>query len=157
MAKYMKLITKRLLTLLILFSGLFFLFSTNSLSALTKEEMQEIRQIVREELRIVEAWIDGLEKRVDGLENGLEKRIDSLEKRIDDLRAITLTGFAILFLGMFSLIGFVIWDRRTAITPVTKKTKDLEEREEVLEKIIKEYATVEPKLLEILKSFKIKV
>ncbi|MBI5187623.1 MAG: hypothetical protein HZA07_00900, partial [Nitrospirae bacterium] len=74
---------------------------------------------------------------------------------ISDLKTFMLWGFGILFGGMGILIGFVIWDRRTALSPVVRKNRELEEREELLEKALKEYAKVEPKLAEILKSLKL--
>lgn len=37
----------------------------------------------------------------------VNRRIDDVNKRIDDIQTIILTGFAILFPGMFALIGFV--------------------------------------------------
>jgi len=54
------------------------------------------------------------------------------------------------------LIGFVIWDRRTALAPAIKKNKELEERGDLLERALKEFAKVEPKLAEILKSLRFK-
>jgi len=33
--------------------------------------------------------------------------------------------------GIIALIGFVVWDRRTALSPVIRKTKDLEERDDL--------------------------
>ncbi|MCL5277293.1 MAG: hypothetical protein M1517_05925 [Deltaproteobacteria bacterium] len=63
-----------------------------------------------------------------------------------------LWGFGILFAGMFTLIGFVIWDRRTALAPAIRKNKELEEKEELFKKALKEYSKTEPKLADILKS-----
>lgn len=38
-------------------------------------------------------------------------------------------GFGILFAGMFTLVVFVLWDRRTALSPAIRKNKELEERD----------------------------
>jgi len=90
-------------------------------------------------------------------QKALEKRIDavetSLNKRMDDLWNLILTGFVIIFAGIFTLIGFVIWDRRTTISPVQKKIKELEEENDKLKKSLKGYATKVPELAEVLKSF----
>ncbi len=43
-------------------------------------------------------------------------------QRIDDVINIMLWGFGVLFAGMMSLIGFVIWDRRSALAPAIRKT-----------------------------------
>ncbi len=57
-------------------------------------------------------------------QKALQKQIDDLkfytEKHMDNLRVFMLWGFGILFGGMGILIGFVIFDRRSAIAPVIK-------------------------------------
>jgi len=97
-----------------------------------------------------------LETKVEEGQKSLQRQIDDLRaamvKQIDDLRTLILWGFSILFGGMGILIGFVIWDRRTALEPVAKKYRQLEEEGEKYKKALKEYAKVEPKLAEILKS-----
>jgi cytochrome c-type biogenesis protein CcmH/NrfF len=99
----------------------------------------------RDRLIRVEEGLKAVNQRIDDVNS-------SLGKRIDELRDFMLWGFGILFAGMMTLIGFVIWDRRTAITPVTRKTNELEEREERLEKALREYAKKEPGLAEVLKN-----
>ena len=97
-----------------------------------------------------------LETKVEEGQKSLQRQIDGLRvatgKYIDDLRTLLLWGFGILFGGMGILIGFVIWDRRTALEPVAKKYRALEEEGEKYKKALREYAKVEPKLAEILKS-----
>ncbi len=78
-------------------------------------------------------------------------RIDDMNQRIDNSQDFMLWGFGILFGGMGILIGFVIWDRRTALAPAIKKNKELEEREEKIERALKELAEKDPKIAEALK------
>jgi hypothetical protein len=84
------------------------------------------------------------------------KRLDegqkALREQITDLKDFMLWGFGVLFAGMFTLIGFVLWDRRTALAPAIKKNKELEEREERVEKALREYAYKEPRLAEALRN-----
>ncbi len=68
-----------------------------------------------------------------------------------DLQSFLLWGFGIVFAGIFALIGFVLWDRRTAIAPAVRKNRELEERENKVETALKEYAEKEPRLKEALK------
>ncbi len=103
--------------------------------------------------------------RIIRLEEGqkyLQKQIDDLKKQIDDLkkdtqrqfdelRTFLYWGFGILFGGMGILIGFVIWDRRTAVEPVARKLREIEEREERLEKVMKKLAKRDPEIEKILK------
>ncbi|MEW6608876.1 MAG: hypothetical protein AB1414_15765, partial [bacterium] len=79
------------------------------------ERMIRLETKVEEGFKAVNQRIDDLDKRIDGLDkriDGLDKRIDGLDKRIDNLINIVVGGFGIIFAGIFSLIGFVIWDRR---------------------------------------------
>jgi len=76
------------------------------------------------------------------------KRIDDTNRRIDDVINIMLWGFGVLFAGMMTLIGFVIWDRRTALAPAIKRTRDLEEREEKIERVLRELARKMPEVKE---------
>lgn len=99
----------------------------------------------RDRMIRVEEGLKAVNQRIDGLER-------SVNQRFDTIQIFMLWGFGILFGGMGILIGFVIWDRRTALSPVVRKNKEVEEKEELLEKALKEYAKGEPKLLEVLKS-----
>lgn len=85
------------------------------------------------------------------LEAKVEEGQKSLQRQIDDLQTFMLWGFGILFGGMGILIGFVIWDRRTALSPAIKKSRDLEEREEKIERALKELAAKDPNVAEALK------
>ena len=82
----------------------------------------------------------------------VEEGQKALQNQIDNLQTFLLWGFGILFGGMGVLIGFVIWDRRTAVEPVVRKSRELEEKEEKIVRVLKEYSRFEPKLAEILKS-----
>lgn len=54
--------------------------------------------------------------------------------------------------GIFALISFVLWDRRTALAPAVRKVEVLEKKEESLERVLKEFAMKEPRLTEALKA-----
>jgi DNA repair exonuclease SbcCD ATPase subunit len=74
-----------------------------------------------------------------------------LGARFDNLWTLVLTGFGVLLSGMFALVGFVIWDRRSALAPAVRRVEELREREERLEAVLKEYARRSPELAEALK------
>ncbi len=66
-------------------------------------------------------------ERIIRLEEGQKaiiQRIEDTNRRIDDVISIMLWGFGVLFAGMMTLIGFVIWDRRTALAPAIRKAKE---------------------------------
>ena len=89
----------------------------------------------------------------------LEEGQKAINKRIDDLKGDLkgdiqhLRGIMYVVLGgMIALIGFVIWDRRSALSPVITRTRELEEDRDKTLKVLKEYAQREPKLAEVMKS-----
>ncbi len=51
------------------------------------------------------------------LEIRVEEGQKSVQIKINDLRTLLLWGFGILFGGMGIIIGYVTWDRRTALKP----------------------------------------
>ncbi|MBF0343628.1 MAG: hypothetical protein HQL06_05280 [Nitrospirae bacterium] len=103
------------------------------------------------------------------LEDGLKianQRIDeglkATNQRIDDLRVdmknmkseimtVMIWGFGVLFSGMWILMGFVLWDRRTALVPAIRKTKEVYERSELIVEVLKELAAKNPDVREALK------
>ena len=120
----------------------------------TQEDRDRIIRLeikVEEGLKGVNRRIDDINKRIDDTNKRIEEGLKSVNQRIDELRDFMLWGFGILFGGMGLLIGFVIWDRRTALAPAIRKNKELEEREEKLERALKELAEKDQKVAEILK------
>lgn len=101
----------------------------------------------RDRLIRVEEGLKAVNKRIDDM----NKRIDDLREEIRDLKNFMLWGFGILFGGMGILIGLVIWDRRTALSPAMRKIKELEEKEERLERALKEFGYQDERLANILK------
>jgi hypothetical protein len=103
---------------------------------------------IRERLIRIEEGQKALNQRIDELDKRLGGRIDGLEKRMDYL----VNPIYVVLAGMFTLVGFVLWDRRSALAPAIRRTRDIEEREEKLERAIKEFALKNPDMKEILKS-----
>ncbi|MBI4823247.1 MAG: hypothetical protein HY805_03330 [Nitrospirae bacterium] len=105
--------------------------------------------------RQIEEGQKGLQRQIEEGQKGLQRQIDDLktsnQKQFDDLRAFLFWGFGILFGGMGMLISFVMWDRRTALAPAVDKIKALEEREEVLVKVLKEMARKDANAAEALR------
>jgi predicted ferric reductase len=111
-------------------------------------------RLTRLETRVMEGQ-KALEVRIARIEEGM----DGLDKRMDDLRGliyVALGGIITLICGLIAMIGFVLWDRRTAITPVVRRTGELEkefdEEKHNVMRVFKEYAKVEPRFAEVLKT-----
>ena len=101
--------------------------------------------------RRLEERIDGMNQRIDDMNQRISDMSRNLGRRVDELRQLLLWGFGILLAGMFTLIGFVLWDRRSALPPAIRRFDELKEREERLESALKAYAVGSPDLAKALK------
>ncbi|MBI3248900.1 MAG: hypothetical protein HYZ50_20555 [Deltaproteobacteria bacterium] len=147
-----------------LFALLFNLAPTPGWSVETAPRISD-REIVERLTRLEEGQkalaqrIDNVERslgqRIDNVERSLGQRIDNVERslgqRIDELRVIMLWGFGVMFSGMFALVGFVLWDRRSPLAPAVRQVEGLKEREDRLEAALREYARTAPELADVLR------
>lgn len=89
--------------LLLLIIGL-----SSDAESLTKEEINELRQIIREELQHVNRQIDDMNNRI----NDMNNRTDDMNNRIDDINK-RLNHIDILLAAIIALngamVGSVIW------------------------------------------------
>ena len=102
----------------------------------------------RDRLMRNEQKIDALRTEMNVRFESVDKQFESVDKQFDSLRDQIgfLTTLMIFVLGgMMTLIGFVIYDRRTAIKPVLRGQDRLED-------ILVEYAKEDKRLREILKN-----
>jgi len=112
----------------------------------------------RERLIRVETKLDEMAKRfeqrfeqIDKRFEQIDKRFEQIDKRFDQLVTLFL-GIVGAFAGVVAVtISFAIWDRRTALAPALRMSRSLEEREERLERALREFAEKEPRLAEILR------
>ena len=81
----------------------------------------------------------------------IDKRFEAIDKRFDQLINIFI-GMIAAFAGIVAVtIGFAIWDRRTALAPAIRRSRELEERQERIEKALRDFADREPRLAEALR------
>jgi len=127
-----------------------------------EEGFKALNQRIDDTNRRLEEGFKALSQRIEEGDKALNLRIDDtnrridelkqdLSQRIDELRQTLLWGLGVMFAGMFALVGFVIWDRRSALAPAVRQMEGLREREEKLEAALKEYARKAPELAESLK------
>jgi hypothetical protein len=144
-------------------------FSSAREAAFTQEDRERLIRLetkIDEGLKALNQRIDTTNQRIDDGLRGTNQRIDDglrgtsqriddglrgTNQRIDDLRDLIYVVIG----GMIALIGFVVWDRRSALAPAIRRTKELEEREELLEKALKEFGRIDPRFGEVLKSLKL--
>ncbi len=95
--------------------ALFMLLIAFSFSREVPFTQEDRDRITRLEVKVEEGF-----KAVNQRMDDINRRIDDTNKRIEELQTLMLWGFGILFSGMGILIGLVMWDRRTAISPVVR-------------------------------------
>ncbi len=105
----------------------------------------------RDRLIRVEATLREFKESVDKRIESVDRRIDSVDKRIERLETVMMGGFGLLFTSMIGLVGFVLWDRRTALAPAIRRSRELEERAERIERALREMAQQDPRVAEALK------
>ncbi len=116
----------------------------------TLEDRERIIRLEEGQKAIIQR-IEDTNRRIEDTNKRIEdtnKRIEDTNRRIDDVISIMLWGFGVLFAGMMTLIGFVIWDRRSALAPAIRKAKELEEREDKMERVLRELARKIPEVKE---------
>ncbi len=122
-----------------------------------EEGLKATNQKIDDGLKATNQRIDATNQRLDdGLKavnqrfDSVNQRFDSVNQRIDDLIGLIY----VMISGMFVLVGFILWDRRTTLAPVVRTTRELEARAEKAEKLelaIKEKAENDPELKEALR------
>ena len=168
----MKLI--RIVTLSVLLS---FCYGDNLFAELTRSDIKEEIQHVDKRIDDLRTEVQGIRSEITGIRTEIKAESEDIRSEINavrsdlqgliedarsdlqssikdvrsDLQSFLLWGFGIVFAGIFALIGFALWDRRTALAPAIRKNQELEERENKVESALKEYAEKEPRLKEAMK------
>ena len=127
------------------------------------------REII-ESLTELKAGQKALEARMDQRFEAVDQRFETVDKRFEAVnqqfdRLWTL--MLIMIAGIFGLIGYIVWDRKTALRPVEQRLialesefhRDLEIQHEEgsrltrLVKVLREMAKTDEKLANVLRSF----
>ncbi|MEM0941264.1 MAG: hypothetical protein AAGI25_15975 [Bacteroidota bacterium] len=67
----------------------------------------------------------------------LEEKFESQQKQLDDIKSLFYWGFGIMIsLSLFTM-GYMVWDRRTALRPVQDESRTLSEKYENLIRALK--------------------
>ncbi|MFH0774279.1 MAG: hypothetical protein V2A53_02115 [bacterium] len=139
--------------------GLGMVLVSPAYSELTKQDIEEIRKIVKEEnnnlRQEMKAEIGGLRQEtkaeIGGLRQEMNARMDDTNRRIDDMKDFMFWGFGLLLTGMITLVGFVLWDRRSALQPAVTRLEALKVRENAVEEALRIFGRKEPAMLGALK------
>ena len=131
------------------------------------------REII-ESLTELKAGQKMLEARMDQRFEAVDQRFESMDKRMESMEASFNQRFnflenliMVVIAGIFGLIGYVVWDRKTVLRPVEERLiklehelhRDLEIQHEDgsrltrLVKVLREMAKQDEKLAGVLRSF----
>ncbi len=123
---------------------------------LVKQQAENNKQMseLAKQQAVTSTKIEGVDKRLDSM----DKRLDGMDKRLDFMQMLLLIIIPLVLTSVVGIIGFVLWDRSTAIRPVEAETKKeiekLKEREQKLEErletALKKIAQIEPRFTGIL-------
>jgi len=125
------------------------LFAVLSVLLLSDAFAQGVPYTLEDRDRIirVEAKVEQIDKRFEQI----DKRFEQIDGRIGRLEDTMLGGFGLLFTTMVGMVGFVLWDRRTTLAPAIRESRELREREERLERVLKEVALKDANVAEALR------
>ncbi len=82
----------------------------------------------------------------------IDKQFMYQQKQIDDIKTLFYWGFGILISLYIFMLGYMIWDRRTAMQPALERSSIAEENSRTLISTLREYAKKHADLAEILRS-----
>ena len=92
------------------------------------------------------------EAKINALEVKMEIKFDSQQRQLDDIKTLFYWGFGILISLFIFMLGYMIWDRRTAMQPALLQASKAEENSRNLITTLREYSKKHPDLAEILRT-----
>ena len=81
-----------------------------------------------------------------------QKQIDDIKTLINDMKMFFYWGFGILFTLFMFMLGYMIWDRRTAMQPALLQASKAEDNSRNLVTMLREYSKKHSDLAEILRT-----
>ena len=84
-------------------------------------------------------------------ESSMELKFESQQRQLDDIKALFYWGFGILITLFIFMLGYLIWDRRTALQPALDKATNDEAKSTNLIRALREYSKKHADLAEILR------
>ncbi len=85
--------------------------------------------------------------KIESLRNEMNAKFEAVDSKIETM----YWGLGVIITLILFMLGYMIWDRRTALHPVQKKTMEHEEKFRKLEHIAKEHAKKDPSFAELLR------
>ena len=106
----------------------------------------------RDRAILTEAKIIALESEMEVRFASIDKQFIYVQKQIDDIKTLFYWGFGILITLFIFMLGYMIWDRRTAMQPALLQASKAEENSRNLILTLREYSKKHADLAEILRT-----
>ncbi len=140
-------IVKKVLTIFIL------LLLTGAVVQAQEQQIVPYTLADRDRFIRLETEMGSLRNEMNSLRNEMNARLDSQQKQIDDLKTLFFWGFSITITLIIFLLGYTIWDRRTALKLALTQAEEANNKARNQTTILREYARTHPDLAEILKTY----
>ncbi|MBT4972577.1 MAG: hypothetical protein HOM84_08550 [Thiotrichales bacterium] len=95
---------------------------------ITDREIIETLAEIKGEFKVIDQRFDAVDQRFDAVDkrfDSVDKRFDAIDQRFASLESTMLTLFSAIIILITGLIGFIIWDRRTALKPLERDMQDI--------------------------------
>ena len=134
--------------------AILFCLSLLSLPALAQEQQVVVPYTLadRDRAILTEAKINALEDKMEVRFENIDKQFMYMQKQIDDIKTLFYWGFGILITLFIFMLGYMIWDRRTALQPALDKATDADAKSTNLIRALREYSKNHADLADILRT-----
>ena len=131
------------------------LLSFYCIPALAQEQQVIVPYTLADRDRTIrtEAKMEAIVVKMDALETKMDVKFDNIQKQIDQLNTLFFWGFGILISLFIFMLGYMIWDRRTALQPALDKAINAEAKNTSLIQALREYSKNHADLAEILRAY----
>ena len=106
----------------------------------------------RDRAILTDAKIVNLDAKINSLEVNMNLKFEGQQRQFDDIKILFYWGFGILITLYIFMLGYMIWDRRTAMQPALIHASMAEANSSNLISTLKEYSKKHADLAEILRS-----
>jgi len=127
------------------------------------QRFEAFQRQINQRFEKVDQRFDAFQQQIDQRFDAVDQRFEAVDEQLDKIWTLMLVMIA----GIFGLIGYIVWDRKTALRPVEQRLmaleaefhRDLEIQHEDgsrltrLVKVLREMAKSDEKLANVLRSF----
>ncbi len=95
-----------------------------------KQQQKALNQRITDLIHDLDKRFEAIDKRFDAIDKRFEtndRRFEVMDRRFESMMNWMLTLFGIVITLILGLLGYMIWDRRTALKPLREKMANLED------------------------------